>query len=182
MKMDVVRRIAIASIVLASACVDKARADWDRCIERDKSYDVPGAYSACAAAAAADPNSSSGQAAKRKLGDLQLMMDKMKAEQADKAARDDAIKKASEVAATTATAQSTSLTIDPMQTAYDGGVSLDEVRARVAKGDVAGARTLLEARAMTGNATSDELSMLITVCKGQRDKACVKKYSAMKRH
>src|SRR5262245_40478392 len=84
------------SLLLLASCMDKAKADYDRCVERDRNYDVAGAVAACQAAVAADSKSPSGQAAAKKLIDLQTVNDKMKVEHDEKSMREANIKKKEE--------------------------------------------------------------------------------------
>lgn len=161
------RRVLLA--LLCVSCLDKAKPDWDRCVERDKAYDTAGAASACAAAVAADPKSASGQLAQKRLGELQLMLDKMKVERDDKTARDEAIKRASEIAnapTTTATVAATA--------AVAQGTPFEQAQALFNAGDAAGARAILEPR-MTQKPTREEASLLVDVCKAQKDNACLTK-------
>lgn len=176
-------RVALVAILFCAACLDKAKPDWDRCVAREKSYDVAGAYSACAAATAADPNSPSGQAATRKLADLQAMLDKMKSEQADKASRDDAIAKEQAQASASTSAQPTAsaatiVAASPSAAIIADGADVFKVaKARVLKGDVTGARAMVEPRVMAGIASPDETKLLFAICKTQHDRACMKKYA-----
>jgi hypothetical protein len=166
----------MACIVLLG-CVDKAKPDYDRCVERDQSYDVPGAYSACAAAVAADPKSLSGLAAKKKLDDLQLVVDKLQAERAEKDTRDKAIKR-DEPPPPVATITTTAVIPPVMVVPFDGGVGgpyVVQATALSTSGDQAGARAILEPRVFgTGKGASDEVILLKNICKAQHDKTCLK--------
>jgi len=180
------RALVLLGIAFAcAACVDKAKSDWDRCVERDKAYDVAGAYSACAAAVAADPKSPSGQSAQQKLNELAPMMDKIKSEQANKASRDDAIKRASELdAATTAQLLSSAtatvaVAAPPSSSAGDPAAIFTKARALSMAGNQKGARALLEPRVSSGVASPDEIGLLIGICKGMHDRACIAKYKSL---
>jgi len=161
---------------LLAGCVDKAKADYDRCVERDNGYDVAGAYSACAAAVAADPKSLSGEAAQKKLDSLQAVFDKLKVERDEKSARNLAIKRDEPLVAVVATA--TTAVIPPVIVApFDGGMGgpyYVQAQALNANGDAAGARAILEPRVFgTGKGANDEVTLLKTICKAQRDRPCL---------
>ena len=161
-------------LLIASACVDKAKADYDRCMERQRAYDVPGAYSACVSAVAADPNSVSGQAAAKEVDNLKPVVDKMKVEQAERADRDKAIKKDEPVPPPPPSAATTVVSVAPPP--WDGGVGgpfYTQAQALYSAGDLAGARAILEPRAVDGKPASDEVRLLKTICKAQKDKVCI---------
>jgi len=180
------RAVAIL-LVLLSACVDKAKADYDRCVDLDKNYDAKGAMAACSAAVAADPKSPSGQAAEKKLEELRSVNDKLKAESADKAARDAKIAKddPNVTVQPTATATVATVAMDPIQVAADAGP--DDVtavaRGLYAAGDYAGARKVLDPRVFGRGAkpTPDEVSVLSQVCLAQQDRKCGKDLMAIVR-
>jgi hypothetical protein len=162
-------------LLLLAGCIDKAKADYDRCVDRDQNYDVKGAVEACQAAVAADSKSVSGQAAAKKLLDLDRVADKLKTEQQEKLDRDAKIKKDDpplvivHSAATTAAAP---------PTPYEQAFALN------ASGDQAGARAILDPRIAAGKGTLDEAKLLREICKAQQDKKCVKllaKYTAIVR-
>jgi hypothetical protein len=162
---------------LLIGCFDKAKPDYDRCVERDQNYDVPGAYSACAAAVAMDPKSLSGLAAKKKLDGLQVLVDKLQAERVEKDARDQAIKRDEPpppVATIAATAVLPAVVVAP----FDGGMGgpyFIQATALATSGDAAGARAILEPRVFgSGKAASDEVGLLKSICKAQKDKSCLK--------
>ena len=167
----------VIGLALVSGCVDKAKADYDRCIDRDRNYDAKGAAAACSAAVAADPNSPSGQSAAKKLQELQAVEDKIKAEAADKAARDAKIQK-DEVLVVQSSA-----TVAPMGSAPPGASAvavagsdtLAQAQALYAAGDLAGAHKLLEEKMADGSEkpSKDELKLLGDVCKAQKDKRCL---------
>lgn len=169
-------------VLMCASCLDKAKADWDRCNERDKAYDVAGAYSACAAAAAADPKSGSGQAAAKKLVDLQLMLDKMKAERDDKVARDDAIKHEVVLAQDASVTATMPIAVPLASQAASAAPPQDPssisraAKALAMSGDAAGARALLEPLVKSGKGTKDDVRMLIGICKSLRDVVCVAQY------
>ncbi len=165
-------------VVALAACVDKAKPDWDRCMERDQHYDVAGAYSACQAAVAADANGASGQAAAKKLDQLKPVVDRIRAEHELKAARELAIKKSDPTVL--------ALGVPPahVRPEWDGGANGPNYVAAQAladSGDVAGARTLIEARVVTGKAAPDEIALLKSICKTQKDKHCLASLSKPKR-
>ncbi len=167
------RRVLLA--LLCVSCLDKAKPDWDRCVERDKAYDTAGAASACAAAVAADPKSTSGQLAQKRLVELQLMLDKMKAEHDDKTARDEAIKRASDVAsAPTATAAPTVVATVGASAIVVQGNPLDQAQALFNAGDAAGARAILEPY-LKQKPSREGALLLADICTAQHDNACLAK-------
>lgn len=169
-------RVFVLVIALA-ACLDKAKPDWDRCMERDQNYDVAGAYSACQAAVAADPNGASGQAAAEKLDQLKPVIDRIRAEHELKAARELAIKKSDP------TVLALGVPPAPVKPEWDGGANGPNYVAAQAladSGDVAAARSLIEARMVTGKAANDEIALLKTICKAQKDKRCLTSLSKLK--
>jgi hypothetical protein len=156
-------------LLMASACVDNAKADYDRCMERQRAYDVPGAYSACTNAVAADPKSVSGQAAAQELDNLKPVVDKMERERAERDARDKAIKK-DEPAPPPPTA---TVAAPPPWDGGVGGPFYTQAQALYSGGDLAGARAILEPRAVSGKSATDEVGLLKTICKAQKDKVCI---------
>lgn len=68
------RVLMLTLVVLASAltvsCKDKAEPDYAKCVQADTAGEVQAAWTACNAAVAADPNSTSGKAAATKLAEL----------------------------------------------------------------------------------------------------------------
>lgn len=166
-------------LVLVGACVDKAKADYDRCIDRDRNYDAKGAAAACSAAVAADPNSPSGQAAAKKLQELQSVEDKINAEAADKAARDAKIQKDEvlvvQSSATVAPMASAPPGASAVALAAGGSDTLAQAQALYAAGDLAGARKVLEDKIADGTEkpSKDELKLLGDICKTQKDKRCL---------
>jgi hypothetical protein len=166
-------------VVALGACVDKAKPDWDRCMERDQNYDVPGAYSACQAAVAADPNGASGQAAAKKLDQLKPVIDRIQVEKDLKAARELAIKKSDP------TVLALGVPPAPVKPEWDGGANgPNYVAAQTLadSGDLAGARAMIEARFVTGKAATDEIALLKTICKTQKDKRCLASLAKPKPH
>jgi hypothetical protein len=172
--------LRIVCLLLLAGCVDKGKADYDKCVELDKSYDVKGAVAACQAAVAADSNSPSGQAAAKKLLDLQSVEDKLKAEASDKAAREARINKdeppqpsATVTAAAVAVAQATATALDDDA---PPGVVVEQAQALANAGELANARALLEPRVFGKKAkpTRDELKLLGVICKQQKDGRCLK--------
>jgi hypothetical protein len=160
-------RASLALVVLLSACLDKAKADYDKCIDRDRNYDVAGAVAACQAAVAADPKSTSGEAAAKKLLDLQTVSDKMKVEREEKSQRETSIKKDDPplvIVHPTASAAPSSSAAPTV---------LSQAQALMAKGDDKGARALIQERALAGDASPEELKLLKSICKAQKDKACL---------
>ena len=162
--------------------LDKAKADYDKCVDRDKNYDVKGAVEACSAAVAADPKSPSGQAAAKKLYDLQLMSDKIKTEAADKAARDAKIDKDEPlvVAAPSATAVEDSTTAQAVAVAPD---PFGQAQVLFRSGNLAGARALLEPLVFGAHAkpTLAEGTLLEQICMAQKDRPCVMSLKALAR-
>ncbi|HEY1954255.1 MAG TPA: hypothetical protein VGH28_01545 [Polyangiaceae bacterium] len=170
------RRAVLVLFLLAAACQDKAKADYDRCVDLDKNYDVKGAAAACSAAVAADSKSPSGQAAAKKLLDLQSVSDKLKAENADKAARDAILKKDQPELLPVATATET-VAPAPTELAADAGA--DEVvavaHALYVSGDYAGARKILDPRVLgkgVKGVDPFEANLLADVCTAQQDRKC----------
>lgn len=156
--------LAFTFSVLLVGCMDKAKADYDKCVERDRNYDVAGAVSACQAAVAADPKSASGQAAAKKLLDLQTVNDKLKVEHDEKSAREANIKKEDPPLVVVHSA-APSATVAP--------TPLAQAQALMASGDNEGARAILQERALNGTATGDEVKLLQKICKQQKDKVCL---------
>jgi hypothetical protein len=153
-------------LLLLAGCMDKAKADYDRCVDRDRNYDVKGAVEACKAAVAADSKSPSGQAAAKKLLDLDRVADKLKTEQQEKTEREATIKKDDPPLVVTHVPTATGSA--PPPTPYEQAFALN------ASGDQAGARAIVEPRVMAGKGTSDELKLLRDICKAQLDKKCMK--------
>jgi hypothetical protein len=150
-------------VCIAAACVDKAKADYDLCVERQKAYDVPGAYSACAAAVAADPKSVSGQAAAKDFENLKTVVDKLQAEKVEKSERDKAITK-----------DEPPPPPRPSATASAAPIPISaQAQALYANGDVVGARALLEPRVLQKKGALDEANLLKMICKAQKDKQCI---------
>ncbi len=158
-------RASLALIVLLSGCLDKAKSDYDKCIERDRNYDVAGAVAACQAAVAADPKSTSGQAAAKKLFDLQTVSDKMKVEREEKSQRETSIKKDDPPL----------VIVHPSASAApSGGVPvLAQAQALATKGDEKGARALIQDRVLAGEGSPEEVKLLKSICRTQKDKACL---------
>jgi hypothetical protein len=157
--------------VLVAACVDKAKADYDRCVERQKAYDVAGAYSACAAAVADDPKSVSGLAAAKDLDNMTPVYQKLQNERAERESRDKAITKDEPLPPPRPSATASAAVV-----VWDGGVGgpfFDQANALFASGDLVGARAILEPRVRTQTGASDEVALLRTICKSQKDKACL---------
>jgi hypothetical protein len=171
-------RVWVTCGLLLLGCNDKAKPEYDRCVERDRNYDVPGAYSACAAAALADPNSVSGQAAQKKLDNMQSVVDKLRTERDEKDARDKAIKR-DEPPPPVNTATAPTAFIPPViVTTFDGGSGgpyYVQALNLSMSGDNAGARALLEPRvfgAGRDKGAPDEVALLRGICKTQKDKNC----------
>jgi hypothetical protein len=81
--------LIVASFFL-SACKDKAEPDYAKCVQADTAGDIDGAWTACNAAVAADPNSTSAKAAVAKLAELKPKYDARQAKlgaTADKGAK-----------------------------------------------------------------------------------------------
>ena len=157
-------RAQIALLIVASACQDRAKADYDRCMERQHAFDVPGAYSACTAAVAADPKSVSGQAAAKEIDNMKPVLDKLEAERAEKSARELAIKKDEPPPAVTVTGSAAPPEVPP----------LAQAQALYAAGDASAARAILNPRVLgTTKGASDEVALLKTICKSQKDKTCL---------
>jgi hypothetical protein len=82
----------VVATFLLSACTDKAQPDYAKCVQADSAGDLQGAWSACNAAVAADPNSTSGKAAATKLAEMRPKHNASQAPQGastDKAANED---------------------------------------------------------------------------------------------
>jgi hypothetical protein len=152
-------------LILLAGCVDKAKADYDRCVERDQNYDVKGARESCQAAVAADPKSVSGQAAAKKLLDLDRVADKLAIEQKEKSDRDEKIKKAEPPLVIVHSASTVSA---PPPT------PLDQENALMAQGNKDGARQMITERMLTNAATKEEAKLLKDICTAQKDKSCLK--------
>ncbi len=161
------------TLLLLVGCMDKAKADYDKCVERDRNYDVAGAVSACQAAVAADPKSPSGQAAAKKLLDLQTVNDKLKVEHDEKSAREANIKKEDPPLVVVHSAAPMVSGAPQQVVASSDGSVLAQAQALMASGDTAGARALLQERALNGTATGDEAKLLHKICKQQKDKVCL---------
>ena len=159
-----------ALLLLLAGCVDKAKADYDHCVERQKAYDVAGAYSACAAAVAADPKTVSGIAAEKDLENLKPVYDKLQAERAERSDRDKAIKRDEPPHVVSAPSASSSAVADANA---QQSVAL-EAQLLYATGDLAGARALLDPRVLEApKGAPDEITLLRSICKAQKDKACL---------
>ena len=154
-------------LLLLAGCMDKAKADYDRCVERDQNYDVNGAVTACQAAVAADPKSPSGVAAADKLLQLNRVADKLKTEAQEKSDREAKIKKDDPPLVVTHV-PTASASNAPPPTPYEQAIALN------ASGDQAGARAILEPRVMAGKGTVDEAKLMRDICKAQADKKCLK--------
>jgi hypothetical protein len=154
-------------LLLFAGCMDKAKADYDRCVERDQNYDVKGAVAACQAAVAADPKSPSGVAAADKLLQLDRVADKLKTEAQEKSDREAKIKKDDPPLVIVHSAAPASSNATP-PTPYDQAFALN------ASGDQAGARAILEPRVMGGKGSTDEAKLMRDICKAQQDKKCLK--------
>jgi hypothetical protein len=163
-------RALAALLLLLAGCVDKAKADYDHCVERQKAYDVAGAYSACAAAVAADPKTVSGIAAEKDLENLKPVYDKLQAERAERSDRDKAIKRDEPPHVVSAPSASSSAVADANA---QQSVAL-EAQLLYANGDLAGARALLDPRVLEApKGAPDEITLLRSICKAQKDKACL---------
>ncbi len=162
-------RATLAFILLLTGCLDKAKADYDKCLDRERNYDVPGAVAACQAAVAADPKSTSGEAAAKKLVDLQTVSAKMKTEADEKSQREASIKKDEPplVVVHSAAPVASGATLPPGATPYA------QAQALMAAGDSDGARKIIQPRAWGGTASSDEMRLLLKICKQQKDKLCL---------
>jgi len=154
-------------LVLLAGCIDKAKADYDRCVERDQNYDVKGAIAACQAAVAADPKSPSGRAAADKLLQLDRVADKLKTEQAEKSERDAKIKKDDPPLVIVHSAAPSASSAPPM-------TPLQQENALVAQGDKDGARIMIASRMSDGTATKEEAKLLKELCTALKDKQCLK--------
>jgi hypothetical protein len=166
-------RAWLAVTLLLVGCMDKAKADYDKCVERDRNYDVAGAVTACQAAVAADPKSPSGQAAAKKLLDLQTVNDKLKVEHDEKSAREASIKKEDPPLVIVHSAEPVASGAPQAVAASSDGSVLAQAQALMAQGDTAGARALLQERALSGKANGDEAKLLLKICKQQKDKVCL---------
>jgi len=156
------------TLLLVTGCDDKAKADYDRCVERDHNYDVAGAVSACQAAVATDSKSQSGQAAAKKLLELQSVSDKLKAEQAEKIERDKKIKKDDPPLVVMHSAEPVSSVVSP-----GDNTPYVQAQALITSGDNKGAQKLLQERLTSGTASPDELKLLQKVCRQLKDKTCL---------
>jgi len=154
-------------LLLLAGCIDKAKADYDRCVERDQNYDVKGAVAACQAAVAADPNSPSGKAAAEKLLQLGRVADKLAAEQKEKSDRDLSIKKDDPPLVIVHSAAPTASAAPPM-------TPLQQENALLAQGDKEGARVMIGQRMLDGLATKDEAKLAKELCTSMKDKQCLK--------
>ena len=81
----------IAAVVALVGCEDKAKPDYVKCVQADTAGDAVAAWTACNAAVAADPNSTSGKEAAKRLDEkildeLKPKYDAWKADQDAKAA------------------------------------------------------------------------------------------------
>ena len=157
-------------LLLLAGCVDKAKADYDRCVERDQNYDVKGAVTACKAAVAADPKSPSGVAAADKLIQLDRVADKLAVEQKEKSDREAKIKKDD----------------PPLVIVHSAGSAgppptmLDQENAMIAEGNKDGVRQMVKQRMTDGTATKEEVKLLKDICTAQKDKMCLKLLSKYK--
>jgi hypothetical protein len=158
-------------LLLLAGCMDKAKADYDRCVERDQNYDVKGAREACQAAIAADPKSPSGLAAAEKLVQLDRVVDKLAVEQKEKSDRDAKIKKDD----------------PPLVIVHSAAASaapppsaIELENALVAQGNKDGARQMIMNHLNDSSATKEELKLLKDLCTAQKDKACLKLLSKYK--
>jgi hypothetical protein len=150
--------------------MDKAKADYDRCVERDQNYDVKGAVEACQAAVAADSKSPSGVAAADKLVQLQRVTDKLAVEQKEKSDREAKIKKDD----------------PPLVIVHSANVAppptpLEQESSLIAQGNKEAARSMIGQRMSENLATKDEVKLLKDMCTAQKEKACLKavaKYKA----
>jgi hypothetical protein len=154
-------------LVLLAGCIDKAKADYDRCVERDQNYDVKGAIAACQAAVAADSKSPSGRAAADKLLQLDRVADKLKTEQQDKLDREAKIKKEDPPLVIVHSAAPTASSAPPQ-------TPLQQENALLAQGDKDGARTMIGQRMLDGTATKDEAKLAKDICTAMKDKQCLK--------
>jgi hypothetical protein len=162
----------VLALLLLAGCMDKAKADYDRCVERDQNYDVAGAVAACRAAVAADAKSPSGLAAAKKLLDLDRVNDKLKVEAQEKSQRDAKIKKDEEALVIVHSAAPTSTAPPP--------TPLAQANALFTSGDKMGARAILDPRMLDGSGTKEEAKLLHDICKAQKDKACLTALSKYK--
>ena len=78
------------AVVIASAAFflapDKARPNYDKCVQADTAGDIEGAWTTCYDAVGADPNSTSGKEAATMLGEMKPKYDAWKKDQEAKAA------------------------------------------------------------------------------------------------
>lgn len=167
-------RLALPALFLAlfplAGCTDKAKAQYDQCVLLEQSYDVKGAAAACSAAVAADPNSTSGQAAAKKLEDLRGVEDKMATEERDKAAREARLQKDEPEALPTPRA-----TVEPARTMTVDEV-LEQARTMWESGDTAGAKALLEQTVLPedgGKASPEVVRAMKKVCARHHDERCM---------
>jgi hypothetical protein len=78
--------VAVLSLLMSLvACQDKAKPDYDKCVEAETSGDMVLARDSCTAAIAADPNSTSGKAAAVTLADINKKFAEYEAGKAAKA-------------------------------------------------------------------------------------------------
>jgi hypothetical protein len=152
-------------LFLLAGCMDKAKPDYDRCVERDQNYDVAGAVAACQAAVAADSKSPSGQAAAKKLLDLDRVADKLKTEQAEKLRREATIKKDDPPLVIVHSASTVNVPPPTM---------IEQENAMVANGNQVGAKTLIMQHISDQTSTKEEMKLLKEICTAQKDKACLK--------
>jgi len=80
------RIILGAALLIMVGCEDKAQPDYAKCVQADTAADIEGAWTACNAAIADDPNSKSGKAAAAKLAEMKPKYDAWKADRDAKAA------------------------------------------------------------------------------------------------
>ena len=157
----------VSMLLLLAGCMDKAKADYDRCVERDQNYDVKGARDACQAAVAADSKSPSGQAAAKKLLDLDRVAEKLKAEQQEKLDREAKIKKDDPPLVIVHTASASASAAPPPS-------PIEQERALLAQGDKDGARMMIGQRMLDGTATKEEAKLAKELCTSMKDKQCLK--------
>ena len=74
--------VFLGVVMLITACTDKAKPDYDNCVQQDVRGDIQVAWAACNAAVAADPGSASGKAAAARLIVMKPVFDQLKADQA----------------------------------------------------------------------------------------------------
>ena len=169
-------RRRIVFLLLLAGCVDKAKADYDRCVDLDRNYDVKGAVAACSAAVAADSKSPSGLAAADKLLQLQRVQDKLKVEADDKAKRDAKIAQEDPIAPSATASVAAVATTQNVVTSPDAGSEsiVLQAQALLESGDPAGARALLDPVVFGRNKPpKDAVKLMAGVCKAQKDRKCL---------